>query len=113
MKAVRRPKRATAKLGTNFPGVNNGPGQMTPEIMRELRESDALQRCPSEVLSPIRSAYTISAGTFGNGVSTLTKAATVQVVAIGGCCAAAPGPQVIVSKCNLLTEMWLIAMNEM
>src|SRR5215208_8441312 len=105
MKAVRRPKRATAKLGTNFPGVNNGLGQTTRVIMRELRESDAVQRCPSEVLSPIRSAYTISAATFGNGVSILIKAATVQVVATGECCAAAPGPQVIASKCNLLTEM--------
>ena len=36
----------------------------------------------------------ISAGTFGNGVSTLIKATTVKVVAIGECCAAAPGPQV-------------------
>ena len=33
----------------------------------------------------------ISAGMFGNGVSTLIKATTVQLVAIGGCCAAAPG----------------------
>jgi hypothetical protein len=43
-------------------------------------------------------------GTFGNGVSTLVKAPTVQLVAIGGGCAAAPGPQVIASKCNPLTE---------
>src|SRR6266480_2758623 len=106
MKAVRRPKRATAKLRTNFRGANNGLRQTTQEIMQELREGDAaLQRCPLEVLSPIRQAYMMSAGTFGNGVSTLIKATTVQLVAIGGCCAAAPGPQVIVSKCNPLTEM--------
>src|SRR5580765_7508153 len=100
MKAVRRPKRVTAKVGTNFRGVNNGLGQTTWEIMQELRESDASQRCPSEVSSPIRLAYTMSAGTFGNGVSTLIKATTVLVVAIGECCAEAPGPQVTVSKCN-------------
>src|SRR5437773_5097568 len=104
MKAVRLPKRATVKLGTNFRGVNNGLRQTTQEIMQELREGDAAQHCPSEILNPIRQAYMISAGTFGNGVSTLIKATTVQLVAIGGCCAAAPGPQVIVSECNPLTE---------
>src|SRR5882672_6631683 len=105
MKAVRRPKRATAKLRTNFRGANNGLRQTTQEIIREHREGDAAQHCPSEILNPIRQAYTISAGTFGNGVSTLIKATTVQLVAIGECCAAAHGPQVIVSKCNPLTEM--------
>src|SRR5436305_4166349 len=105
MKAVRRRKRATAKLATSFPGVNNGLGQTTLEIMRELRESDAAPRYPLEVLSGIRQACTISAGTFGNGVSILIKATTLQAAAIGGYCAAAPGPPVIVSKCNPLTEM--------
>src|SRR6266478_7184707 len=105
MKAVRRPKHVTAKSRTSFRGANNGLRQTTQEIMREFRESDASQRSPLEALSPIRPAYTISAGTFGNGVSTLIKATTVQLVAIGVCCAAAPGPQVIVSKCNPLTEM--------
>src|SRR5215471_18466996 len=98
MRTVRHPKRVTAKLRTNFRGANNGLDRATQEIMRELRESDASRRCPSEVLSPIRQACTTSAGTFGNGVSTLTKATTVQPVANGECCAAAPGPPVIVSK---------------
>src|SRR5438552_7092856 len=105
MKAARRRKRVTAKLRTNFRGANNGHRQTAQEIMRELQESDAAQRCPLEVLSPIRQAYTISAGTFGNGASTPIKAITVQLVAIGECCAAAPGPQGIVSKCNPPTEM--------
>src|SRR6267142_6091103 len=106
MKAVRHPKRAMARLRTNFRGANNGLPQTTQEIMREHREgAAALQRCQQEVLSPIRQAYTMSAGTFGNGVSTLIKATTVQLVAIGECCAAAHGPQVIVSKCNPLNEM--------
>src|SRR5216683_116212 len=105
MKAVRRPKRATAKLRTNFLGVNNGLRQTTQEIMQEHREGAAPQRCPSEVSSPIPSACTISAGTLGNGASTLTKTTTVRPVAIGECCAAAHGPQGIVSKCNPLTEM--------
>src|SRR5712675_3452137 len=105
MKAARHPKRATARLRTNFRGVNNGLRQTTQEIMQELREGDAPPHCPSEVLNPIRQAYTISAGTFGNGVATLIKATTVQLVAIGVGFAAAPGPQVIGSKCNPLTEM--------
>ena len=33
MKAVRRPKHATAKLRTNFRGVNSGLRQMTQEII--------------------------------------------------------------------------------
>src|SRR6266511_4958849 len=105
MKTVRRPKRATAKLRTNFRGVNNGLRQTMQEIMRELRESDAAQRPPLEALSPIRQTCTISAGTFENGGSILIKATTVQLVAIGECCAAVPGPQGIVSKCNPLIEM--------
>src|SRR5262245_43818699 len=104
MRTVRPPKRVTAKSRTNSPGANNGLGQATREIMRELRESDASRPCPSEVSNPIRLAYSISAGTFGNGVSTLIKATTVQPVANGECCAVAPGPQVIVWKCNPLTE---------
>src|SRR2546430_1788358 len=63
MKAARRRKRVTAKLRTNFRGANNGHRQTAQEIMRELQESDAAQRCPLEVLSPIRQAYTISAVT--------------------------------------------------
>ncbi len=55
MKAVRRQKRATAKLRTNFRGANNGLRQTTQEIMREHREgAAAVQRGPLEVLSPIR-----------------------------------------------------------
>src|SRR5215510_9470478 len=100
MKAVRRPKHATAKLRTNFRGVSNGLRQTTQEILQERREDAAPQRCPSEVSSPILSAYTISAGTFGNGASTLIKATTVRLGAIGECCAAAYGLQGIASKCN-------------
>src|ERR1041385_1907010 len=103
MKAVRHPKHATAKLRTNSRGGNNGLPQATQEIMRE--QGVASQRCPSEVLSRIRQVYSISAATFGNGVSILIKATIVELVAIGGSCAAAPGPRVTVSKCNPLIEM--------
>src|SRR5438132_14289695 len=105
MKPVRRRKHATATSVTSFRGANNGRRQTTQENMREFREIDTSQRFPLEALSPIRYAYTMLAATFGNGVSTLIKATTVQLVAIGECCAAAPGPQGIVSKCNPLTEM--------
>jgi hypothetical protein len=42
------------KVKNEFPWVNNGLGQSTREIMRELRESAAAQLCPLEVSSPIR-----------------------------------------------------------
>src|SRR5262249_19089748 len=103
MKTVRHRKRATAKLRTNFHGVNDGRPQAMREIMRV--QGAGSQRSPSEVSSPIRSAYTISVATFGNGVSTLTRATTMQLVVTGECCAVAPGPQVIVSKCSPRTEM--------
>src|SRR5437773_12211863 len=84
MKAVRLPKRATVKLGTNFRGVNNGLRQTTQEIMQELREGDAAQHCPSEILNPIRQAYMISAGKVGYGVVIIIKAAKVALVVDGG-----------------------------
>src|SRR5215467_8195140 len=110
MRTVRPPKRATAKFGMNFRGANNGLDQATREIMRD-RQSDASQRCRSEASSPIRQAYMISAGTFGNGVSTPTKATTMQPDANGECSAEAPGPPAIVWKCNPSTEMYSKAMS--
>src|SRR5437867_1761564 len=51
----------------------------------------------------------MSAETFGNGASTLTKEATAQPVVIGECCVAAPGRRAIVSKCNPPTGTWSTA----
>src|SRR5215467_5530604 len=111
MKAVRHLKRVTARFGMNFLGASNGLRQATREIMQRYLEDAGSRRCPPEALNLIRSAYSTSAETFGNGVLILTKATTVELVAIGECCAAVPGPRLIVSKCNPLTAMSLIAMS--
>src|SRR6266481_1597526 len=100
MKAARRQRNAMAKLKTNFRGGNNGLRPMAQEIITHSQGVAAARRCRSEVSSLTHQACTISAETFGNGVSILTKAARAQPVVIGECCAAAPGRRAIVRKCN-------------
>src|SRR6184192_4276755 len=94
-----------AKLKMNFRGESNGLHRMAQEIMPQPRESVAAQRCPSEASNRIQQGCSISAETFGNGASTLTKAVAAKRVAIGVCCAAAHGRRATVLRCNPPTAM--------
>src|SRR5207244_12116315 len=110
MKAARRRKHAMARSKMNFRGENNGHHLMAQETMPPPQGDAAAQRCRSEVSSRSRQVCTISAETFGNGASTLTKEAAAQPVVIGECCAVAPGRRAIVWKCNPLIATSSIAM---
>src|SRR5262249_29984775 len=78
----------------------------------ESRKSDG-RPCRLAVSKRIRWACMISAGTFGDGVPTLTKVAAQELGATGACCAAAPGQRRTAWKCNRLIATWEIAMSAM
>src|SRR5689334_16475292 len=102
MKAVSRQRRVMVRLRTNFPGVNNGLRQTTRGITPDPPGGVTPQRCQPEVSNLIRSVYTTSEETFGNGVSIHTRATTMPQDELGECYVAARGPRVTVSRCNLL-----------
>jgi formylglycine-generating enzyme required for sulfatase activity len=105
MKRVRRQKHATAKLRTNFRGVNNGPH---PNDAGNYSGTSGKRRSATLPVGSLKSnslgLYDLG-GNAWDGVSTLIKATTAQVAAIWESRAAALGPHVIAWKCNLLTEM--------
>ena len=114
-------KRATEKFGMNFRGENNGRRRRAREIMpieacnaHEERQWETTvtisrRRRRWEVSNQTRSAFTISAETFGNGAWKVTRETARAPDAIGACCAAAPGPRAIASKCNRRIATWSIA----
>src|SRR5437762_5338793 len=100
MKPATRPRRAMVKLRTNSHGENNGLYPIAQEIMSPLPDAGAAPRYRLELSSQTQSVCTISAETFGNGASTLTKEVTTQLAVTGACYAAAPGLRAIAWKCN-------------
>src|SRR6202011_4925064 len=103
-KAALPRKRATEKSGMNFPGGNNGRHRRMREIIRQLPDNDMARLCRWEVSNRTRSAFTISAGTCGNGARKAIKEAAARLVATGACCAEVHGRRAIGWRCNLRIE---------
>src|SRR5437763_16561076 len=100
MKPATRTRRAMVKLRTNSHGENNGLYPMAQEITSPLPDAGAAPRYRLELSSQTQSVCTISAETFGNGASTLTKEVTTQLAVTGACNGAAHGVRASARKGN-------------